>query len=416
MAGEPLRVFVIAGEPSGDRLGAALAQGLRAESPRPIALEGVGGAALAAEGLDSRFPIEEIAVMGIAEVLPRLRMILRRIDETAEAVVAAAPDLVVSVDAPDFGLRVAQKARPALRNKTLFAHYVAPSVWAWRPGRAKKIAQRVDHLLALLPFEPPYFHAEGLSCDFVGHPVAEAALSAEERAAQGAAFRAEFGVAATAPLIAVLPGSRGGEVRRLIPVFRAGLEQLVAERPDLPARGLTLVMPMAELRAEQILAEGGTWPAPIHFVDPRGRAFAEAEARKRAALAAADAALAASGTVSLELAAARTPMVVGYKLNPLSAFIGRMLIKVDTATLVNLVSETRAVPEYLQEYCTPAILATELSKLLPPSGAESVERAAQQAAAEITMARLGEGDAPPSIRAARSLLAALERFDRAPRG
>ena len=405
--GAPLRVFILAGEPSGDRLGAALIRGLRAESDHPIELTGVGGAALAAEGLNSLFDIEEIAVMGIAEVLPRLRAILRRIDQTADTVIAAAPDLVVTVDAPDFGLRVARKARPRLQGRTVFAHYVAPSVWAWRPGRAKKYAACLDHLLALLPFEPPYFHAHGLSCDFVGHPIVEKALGAEARAQAGAGLRAELGVAPETPLLAVLPGSRGGEVKRLSPVFKAGIRRLLELRPDLKERGLRLALPMAEHRVEQILSDPEPWPAPIHPIDPRGLPFAEAEARKFAAFAAADAALAASGTVSLELAAARTPMVIGYKLNPLSALIGRMLIKVDTATLVNLISESRAVPEFLQEYCTPQVLAESLSALLPAEGVRSPERAAQAAAAEATMKALGEGDAPPSRRAARSVLQAL---------
>lgn len=409
----PLKVFLIAGEPSGDRLGAALMRGLRAESRRPLRFDGVGGAAMAAEGLESRFDIEEIAVMGLAEVLPRLRGILRRIDETARTVAEAAPDLVVSIDAPDFGLRVAKKARAALEARggarTLFMHYVAPSVWAWRPGRARKYAARLDHLLALLPFEPPYFEAEGLSCDFVGHPIVERSGPRESRAAAGAGLRAELGVPADAPLLAVLPGSRRGEVRRLLPVFRDTVATLTSLRPDLVQRGLQILLPMAERRAAEILAAPLDWPAPTHFIDPRELSFEAAEARKFAAFAAADAALAASGTVSLELAACRTPMVIGYKMNPISAGVARWLIKVDTATLVNLVSETRAVPEFLQEYYRLPVVAEALSKLLPAPGQPSFEREAQLAAAETAMRRLGEGDAPPSRRAAQSVLAALAR-------
>lgn len=412
MTEKPLAVWIIAGEPSGDRLAAALVRGLRKETARPIRLAGVGGVALEAEGMPSRFPIEEIAVMGIAEVAPKLRAILRRIRETADAVVADTPDLVITVDAPDFGLRVAKAARPALGGGTTFIHYVAPSVWAWRPGRAKKLAQRVDHLLALLPFEPPYFDRVGLSCDFVGHPLVESVASADERAALGAAFRRDFDIAPDTPLLAVLPGSRGGEVRRLTPVFKAAVALLLERRPDLRDCGLRLVAPMAEHRAGDILSDANDpatppWPAPMTFLDPRDTPFADAEARKRAAFLAADAALAASGTVSLELAAARTPMVIGYKLNALSALIGRLLIKVDTATLVNLVSETRAVPEFLQEDCTPDALATALSPLLPGAGGPDGARAAQLAAAEVTMRRLGEGDAPPSQKAAQSVLRAL---------
>lgn len=414
--GQPLRVFLIAGEASGDRLGAALMKGLRELSERPVEITGVGGAAMEAEGLRSLFDIRDIAVMGIAEVLPRLRMILRRIEETTQAVTAARPDLVVSIDAPDFGLRVAKKARARLRDQGAdcrFVHYVAPSVWAWRPGRAKKYAARLDHLLALLPFEPPYFEREGLSCDFVGHPLVEKSGSSQSRTAAAESLRSELGVPPDAPLLAVLPGSRGGEVQRLLPVFRETVSALVARRPDLAQRGLRLVMPLAEHRAASILADPGDWAAPMHFLDPRDQPFEAAEARKFAAFAAADAALAASGTVSLELAAMRTPMVIGYRMSPLTAFIARRLVKIDSATLVNLVSETLAVPEFLQENCRPEPMAEALSTLLPQmSGAEDgaavSERTAQLAAMETTMQRLGEAAEPPSLRAARSVLSALK--------
>ncbi|MEO1329589.1 MAG: lipid-A-disaccharide synthase, partial [Pseudomonadota bacterium] len=217
----PLQVFLIAGEASGDRLGAALMRGLRAElidaGPEGVggaAFHGVGGAAMAAEGLQSLFPISEIAVMGLAEVLPRLPTILKRIRETTEAVIASRPDVVVTIDAPDFGLRVSRRAGAALGDATTFVHYVAPSVWAWRPKRAEKMARSTDHLLALLPFEPPYFHRVGLSCDFVGHPIVEASAGVDP---DDRSIRAEIGVAPDAPLIIALPGSRRGEVERLAP-------------------------------------------------------------------------------------------------------------------------------------------------------------------------------------------------------
>ena len=411
--GDPLSVFLIAGEASGDRLGAALIRGLRRSAGRPLELSGVGGAAMRAEGLQSLFDIEDIAVMGVAEVLPRLRTILSRIDQTAAKVVEARPDIVVSIDAPDFGLRVAKKARAACARggdrRPLFAHYVAPSVWAWRPGRAKKYAARLDHLLALLPFEPPYFQAEGLSCDFVGHPIVEKSGTRDNRLQAAAAFRRELEIPAEAPLLALLPGSRRGEVARLLPVFREAVEVLTTIRPDLAERGLRLVLPLAENRAEEILADPGEWPVTAHFLDPRGLPFEQAESRKFAAFAAADAALAASGTVSLELAAMRSPMVVAYKVNPITAFLVRRLLKVDTATLVNLVTETRAVPEFIQEKCRPEDVASALSPLLPAPGEPSFEREAQLAAAEGTMRALGEGAAAPSERAAQSILEAFAR-------
>ena len=387
------RLFLVAGEPSGDRLGAALIEGLRALGVTPE-LAGVGGPAMAAAGLASRFPMEELSVMGIAEVLPRLPNLLRRIRETAEAVAAMRPDALVTIDSPDFSLRVARAARkrlPELRT----IHYVAPSVWAWRPGRAAKMAEVVDHVLALLPFEPPYMEAAGMTCDFVGHPVA-----AEPQAspAEVAALRAELAIAPGQPVLALLPGSRRGEVTRLAPIFAEVARRLRALRPDLAA-----IVPAAPavvgLLDERMPADEAGWP---HVLDPRGFDAPAWEARKRAAFAAADVALAASGTVSLELAAAGTPMVIAYDANPLTVWMVRRLVRVDTATLVNLVTETRAVPEFLGG-CTARAIVPAVEALF----ADPAIAAAQRAAGAWAMALLGRGGEPPGVRAARSVLAHL---------
>ena len=408
-ADAPLQVFLVAAEPSGDRLGAALMRGLMAETEGAVRFSGIGGAAMAAEGLQSLFPIDDIAVIGIAEVLPRLRTLLRKMRETAAAALAMdggrGPDAFVSIDAPGFGLRVSERARPKAGPHTAFVHYVAPSVWAWRPKRAEMMARHTDHLLALLPFEPPYFERVGLSCDFVGHPVLEAVAGVDPADRR---FRAEIGVAPDAPLVVVLPGSRAGEVRRLSPLFGQALAALAARRP-----GLRLVVPAAENVVDLVRAETASWPSAPVILDPRDLSFREAERRKFRAMAAADAALAASGTVSLELAAMRTPMVIAYRTNALTAAIVRRLVKVDTATLVNLVSETRHVPEFLQEHFKPAEVAAALDTLLDPA---SEQRALQAAASAETMRRLGEGEAAPSRRAAKSVLAAIARKRAAARG
>ncbi|MFA7432249.1 MAG: lipid-A-disaccharide synthase [Gemmobacter sp.] len=380
-----MRLFLIAGEPSGDRLGAALMAGLRELAPG-VEFDGVGGPLMQAGGLVSRFPMDELSVMGLAEVLPRYFHLKRRIRETARAVLDSGARALVTIDSPDFCLRVARlvkAARPGLP----VIHYVAPSVWAWRPGRAAKMAQAVDHVLALLPFEPPYMRAAGMSCDFTGHPAAAEPPATPQEAA---AFRARHGIAAGAPLVLVLPGSRRGEVARLAPVFGAALG-LVA--PGCP--GLRAVLPTLETRESQVRAAVAGWPVPpVVLTGPED---------KRAGFAAADAALAASGTVSLELAANDTPMVIAYDMNPISRFlIGRML-RVDTVTLVNLVSETRAVPEFLGHRCRPDLIAPALSAVL--AGA-----AAQEAAMRLTMERLGRGGPPPGLRAARSVLEAVERL------
>lgn len=383
------RLFLIAGEPSGDQLGAALIAGLRALAPG-VALEGVGGPAMAAEGLASRFPMEDLTVMGVAEVLPRLPTLIRRIRETAAAVAEARPDALIGIDSPDFCLRVARRAR-ALRPGLRVMHYVAPSVWAWRPGRAAKMARVVDHVLALLPFEPPYMEAAGMTCDFVGHPLAAVPRAAP---AEIAALRAEIGAAPGARLLALLPGSRGGEVRRLAPVFAETFRRLRAADP-----GLVAFAPAVAHLAETVTA----LMPEVRVLDPRGLPQDAAEARKRAALAASGVALAASGTVSLELAGQGTPMAIAYKVHPITAPIVRRLLRIDTTTLVNLVTGTRAVPEFFQETCTLDALVPPLRRLLDdPAAAE-----AQREVGARAMAILGRGGEAPGLRAARSVLAHL---------
>ncbi|MXU65825.1 lipid-A-disaccharide synthase [Oceanomicrobium pacificus] len=384
------KFFLIAGEPSGDRLGAALLSGLRDELGAPPQVDGVGGPEMAAEGLESRFPMEDLSVMGVAEVLPRLPLLLRRIRETAEAVVAARPDALVTIDSPDFTLRVARRARQQLPDLKVI-HYVAPSVWAWRPGRAAKMAKVVDHVLALLPFEPPYMEAAGLTCDFVGHPVV---TEPQPSAADIDRFRAEF-APGDGPLLLLLPGSRGGEVFRLGPDFLQAAGQVQADRPDVQLLMQT-VGPQAETLRDMIAGSG----LSVRLLEPGDLPAEAALARKRACFAAADLALAASGTVSLELAAASTPMVIAYRGAKFSQFLARRLVKLDTVTLVNILTDSRIVPEYLLEDCTPAALAGGVAALLDDPDA----MAAQKAAFATSMTLLGQGDLPPGRRAARSVL------------
>ncbi|SDX44361.1 lipid-A-disaccharide synthase [Roseicitreum antarcticum] len=384
-----MKVFIIAGEPSGDALGAALMGALRMAAPE-VRFDGVGGDAMIAEGLTSRFSMSDLSVMGLAEVLPKYRMLRARIAQCAAAIAETTPDLVLTIDSPDFCLRVLRLARAA-RPDLPTVHYVAPSVWAWRPGRAAKMAPLVDHVLALLPFEPPYMQAAGMSCDFVGHPVTtQPQASADEIAA----LRARLNMAPGAPLILALPGSRKGEITRLGPRFGAALRLLIPDHPD--AR---VVVPTVSGSYDTARAVTADWPGAPILLDPR-----DAEA-KRTAFGAADLALAASGTVSLELAASRTPMVIAYDFNALSRFILWRLVKLDTVTLVNLVSETRAVPEFLGRDCHPVHIAPALHQLL----ADPAARAQQLAAMDLTMARLGADGPPPAERAARSVLDFMRR-------
>jgi lipid-A-disaccharide synthase len=385
-----MKVFMIAGEPSGDRLGAALMEGLKTLRP-DVEFMGIGGVAMEEQGLTSRFPMSELSVMGIAEVAPKYFHLKRRIRETAEAVVEADPDVLITIDSPDFCLRVARIVKEdEVEGQTFghdipIVHYVAPSVWAWRPKRAAKMARWVDHVLALLPFEPPYMQAAGMGCDFVGHPVV-AEPQADDAAAQ--AFRNTHGIG-DAPLLLVLPGSRKGEVSRLAERFGEVIAHAKREKPDL-----RIVLPMAQGVEELVREVTSTWSVSPILIP------AAQQEDKRAAFKAADVALAASGTVSLELAAAHTPMVIAYDMNWLSRFlIGRML-KIDTVTLVNLVSETRAIPEFLGKDCTPDRITPALLAVLDAPEA-------QNEAMRVTMERLGKGGEAPGLRAARSVLSAI---------
>ncbi|WP_424967375.1 lipid-A-disaccharide synthase [Dinoroseobacter sp. S375] len=381
-------VFLIAGEPSGDKLGAALMAGLKSLVPE-IRFTGVGGPLMQAEGLSSLFPMDELSVMGIAEVLPKYRALKRRIAETAQAVLDETPDVLVTIDSPDFCLRVAKIVKAARAQKIV--HYVAPSVWAWRPGRADKMAKVVDEVLCLLPFEPPYMTRAGMQAHFVGHPVvAEPEASADA----AVAFRAAHGLAAEAPLILALPGSRRGEVGRLAERFGAALRPVLEAHP----KARVVVVPATPVR-DMVAEAMRDWPG-----DPILTSGSDPD-EKRAVFAAADLALAASGTVSLELAAAGTPMVIAYDMNWLSRILIGRLLRIDTVTLVNLVSETRTIPECLGKDCTPEAIANALSSLLDDTEA----RAAQIAAMTETMTRLGRGGEAPGLRAARAVSQAVGR-------
>lgn len=380
-----MRVFLVAGEPSGDRLGGALMAGLKTLVP-DAEFDGVGGPLMQAQGLTSRFPMDELSVMGLVEVLPKFFHLKRRIAETAQAVLDTQPDVLITIDSPDFSLRVAKLVKAGSDIRTV--HYVAPSVWAWRPGRADKMAKVIDHVLALLPFEPPYMERAGMECDFVGHPVVNEPVASE---GDIAAFRATHDLG-DAPLVLALPGSRRGEVDRLVPVFGEALALFLKDRPDT-----RVVVPTIAHMVEAVSEHVQTWPGAPVVVDPRNLPSDQAEAQKRAAFAAADLSLAASGTVSLELAAQATPMVIAYNLNWLTTQIAQRMVKLDTVTLVNLVSDTRAVPECLLDDCQPDKISAALSQVANTPGA-------QQQAMELTMARLGRGGEAPGLRAAKAVL------------
>jgi lipid-A-disaccharide synthase len=381
--------YIIAGEASGDVLGAGLMRGLRELTGGRARFVGVGGDRMAEEGLESLFPISEMAVMGVFEILPHAPRLLRRVAETVEDVARSQPDALITIDSKAFTMRVARrlrKRREAGGPLIPLIHMVAPTVWAWRPGRAKVISQFLDHLLVLFPFEPPYFERHGLPTTFIGHP------AIDQPAGDGAAFRGRFRVPDDATLIAVLPGSRPGEVKRLLPVFGRTVERLKSRYPKLH-----VVIPTVSVVADLVERTVADWAVPVTVV--RDAVY------KADAFAASDVALATSGTVTLELSLARVPTVVAYRVNPLTVPIGHLLVNRDSVILTNRILERQILPLFIQSECTPERLGVAVTRLLD----DGTARAEQMAAAEEVARLLRAADEPASISAARAVLGAIGR-------
>lgn len=382
-------VFLVAGEPSGDVLGARLMDGLRAATGGAARFTGVGGPAMTGAGLDSLFPMADIAVMGIGPVIARLPTLLERIRSTAAAAVAARPDALVLIDSPDFTHRVARKVQRRLPNVPIVV-YVSPTVWAWRSGRARKLAAFADRLLAILPFEPEVHRLlGGPPTTYVGHPILE---RLDEIRAAGPP--AETRTPSERPSrIVVLPGSRRSEVSRLMPVFGATLGRLRERVGPVEA-----ILPAVTHLHEDITRLAADWPVRPTVVS--------GEAAKFAAFRSGDAALAASGTVTLELALAGLPFVAGYRLDWVGKRVKRLidvpaplrhLIKVRSILLPNLILGRRAVPEFIDETCEPGRLAETLATLL--RGPEAAEQ--RRAFMELEdLMRLPDGRRPGDAAAA----------------
>jgi lipid-A-disaccharide synthase len=369
------RIFIVAGEHSGDLLGGKLMAALKAKSETPIVFSGVGGETMEAEGLQSIFPLADVAVMGPLAILARLPKLVRRVYQTVDAGLKSDPDCVVIIDSPEFTHPVAKRIR---KRKPLIpiVDYVSPSVWAWRPGRARKMRPYVDHVLALLPFEPEaHQRLGGPPCSYVGHPMIEKldwinSLDQQELAAR-------LGLRPNLPVLVVLPGSRPTEVRHLMQPFgetAARLRERIGE--------IEIIIPVVE-SVRPLIEEGlGDWP-----VRPR---LISGESDKFKAFRLATAALAASGTVTLELGLAGVPMVVAYRVDRLAASL-RLLLNVPSVVLANLVIGENVFPEYIQEDCTPE----KLSAALEPLFSDTPERRKQLAGlATIADRMLLEGTTP----------------------
>lgn len=377
---QPLRLYLVAAEESGDALGGALMQALRGLVP-DVAFAGVGGRAMAAQGIVSLFPTDDLSIIGIGSIPRKLPLILRSIRATADAVIAARPDALIIIDSPDFTHRVARRVRKAAPTIPII-NYAPPTVWAWRPWRARAMRRYVDEVLAILPFEPAAFaRLRGPTCSYVGHPLAER-INDLRPGPQEAGRRS-----AAPPLVLVLPGSRGSEIRRLGAIFGAAVGQVAAQ-----AGPIDLVLPTLPHIAALVREAVAGWP-----LQPR---IVTSAVEKYAAFRSARAALAASGTVTLELALAQVPTVAAYRIPAWEGLIFRMMAHIDTAILANLVLGEHAVPEYLQGDCTPERLAAGLVSIL----GDTPQRQRQIDAFARLDTILGLSQEAASLRAARAVL------------
>ncbi|MDX2094547.1 MAG: lipid-A-disaccharide synthase [Alphaproteobacteria bacterium] len=382
------RIALIAGEASGDQLGGWLMAALKAKRPGTDFL-GIGGPMMQAEGLDSLFSIRDINLIGIAEVLPHVFTITRRIRETVAFLEREQPDMLITIDSPGFVLRVLKQLRARGAVRFPCVHYVAPTVWAYRPKRAEIMAERFDYLLCLLPFEPPYFDAVHLPNRFIGHEIAWWWKSR----GHGQAFRTKHAIAQEAPLLAVFPGSRNGEINRLWPIFKRSIARLHAVIP-----GLRVVIQVTPGLVERMRAETAGWEiAPIILANSED---------KKDLFAAATAAMAKSGTIGLECALAGLPGIIAYRASALSAYLLRRMLTIRYANLANLLADRMIIPELLQENCTPEKISAALLPLLTEEPAREAQ--CRDMAAIATL--LGVDDAQsPSEKAADIVLGLLDK-------
>lgn len=377
------RLFLVAGEASGDVLGARLMHALTLQRPG-LEFSGIGGARMAEQGFASLFPMRELAVMGLLEVLPRVRALAQRLDQTVAEIARLRPALVVTIDSPGFTLRLLRRIAPLGIPRV---HYVAPQVWAWREHRVREFPGLWERLLCLLPFEPEFFARHGLEARFTGHPVLQSGADTGD----AGRFRARHGIAAEVPILMLMPGSRRSEAPRLLPVFGQTLS-LLSRQPG----GIVPVVASSPVVAEAVLQASRDWPTrPILVTET---------ADKHDAFAASNAALTKSGTSTLELALAGVPMAVTYRVNPITAAIARRLIRVPHVAMVNLLARRELVPELLQQDCRPDRLAGTVRKLLADPSAAASQR--QGFAEVLDLLRAPSGT--PSESAAREVLALLD--------
>ncbi len=387
-SGDMLKIYIIAGEASGDLLGAHLMQSLKMQSMRPIQFFGIGGPRMIAEGLESLFPFYELSMLGFIEILPYVFNLTARIHRTVEDIQAKDPDILITVDCPGFCYRVARGLREE-EYRSLFVHYVAPTVWAYKPDRAEKCAAIFDHLLVLLPFEPPYFKAVKLPCTFVGH-----AAVVETTVGDAGAFRAKYDIAPDVPLFCLLPGSRKNEVQKLMPIFAKAMTYLGQEYPNLAIAVAVPVNMMPHI-------------APYFKNCPFRAVVMSDDTDKKNAIAASNLAIVKSGTVTLEVAMAGVPMLVAYKVHPISAHIFKRMALVKYVNLINILMKKEVIPEMLQTLCTPFLLASAAMALL--SSPERLERQKREQKEALAMMVPDDG-LRPSDKAATKILELFSKW------
>ena len=376
-------IYLIAGEPSGDLLASRLMRALKEKTNGKVRFAGVGGETMIANGFESLFDSSELAVMGLAEVIPSIPRIMARIRQTVDDIVAKKPDVVVTVDSWSFSARV-NKGLRSLNTGIPQMHYVAPQVWAWKKRRAKTCGRYIDELMALLPYEAKYFEPHGLKVDYVGHPVVEGGAAKGD----AAAFRQANGISENTKLLCVLPGSRRSETKYLLPIFKETVAMLAKKHPDLH-----IVIPTVVTVEKTVREAVSDWALPVHIVT--------GEANRYDAFAASEAALAASGTVALELAMAKVPYTIAYQMNSLTSWLARKLVSGKYANLVNILADREVVKEYLLEDCTPEKLSVEVEKLLSD---EEYRQTVVHDAFDV-LKKLGADDTvTPSMKAAEAVL------------
>ena len=388
-----MKIFIIAGEDSGDKLGSAIIDGLREVTDVPPKFVGIGGNGMISRGLESIFPMSELSVMGFVEIASKYKSLKKRLNQTISSILDEKPDILLTIDAPEFCFRVAKKVK--LLNKNIaVAHYVAPTVWAWRSNRAKQISNFIDQILALFPFEPRYFHDVGVRCDFVGHPIVSETLADEESVTE---FKKAYSLT-DEPVILCLPGSRKSEIDRLMPVFGETLEKFSNALPN--ARFILPSTPDVYEYSKKFL---DCMPKDIIFLTPEKFGVEKYLEFKKASFKLSQLALAASGTVSLELAANNTPMVIGYDMNFLSRKIIGLMLKIDTVNLVNLVTGNRNIPECIGSNFNSEKVFLEMVRVYSNNLNQIKDF-------KTTMDLLGINKEPPNVRAANSLLNLFENF------